>query len=69
MKLDIRVPTSLNDIPLYQYQKFIKTFEGVDDLTEDYAATKMLEIFCGLKLNDALKIKIADIKKNNDKAK
>ena len=63
MKLDLRVPTSLNDIPLYQYQKFIKTFEGVDDLTEDYAATKMLEIFCGLKLNDALKIKIADMKK------
>lgn len=63
MKLDIRVPTSLYDIPLHQYQKFIKTFENEDDLTDDYAATKMLEIFCGLKLNDALKIKIGDMKK------
>ncbi len=63
MKLDIRVPTSLYDIPLHQYQKFIKTFENEDDLTDDYAATKMLEIFCGLKLNDALKVKIGDMKK------
>jgi hypothetical protein len=63
MKLDLRVPTSLNDIPLHQYQHFIKTFENEDDLTDDYAATKMLEIFCGLKLNDALKIKIGDMNK------
>ncbi len=63
MKLDIRVPTSLYDIPLHQYQKFIKTFENEDDLTDDYAATKMLEIFCGLKLDDALTVKISDMKK------
>ena len=62
MKLDLRVPTSLNDIPLHQYQKFIKTFENEKELTDDYAATKMLEIFCGLKLTEALKIKIADMR-------
>ena len=62
MKLDLRVPTSLNDIPLHQYQKFIKTFENEEELTDDYAATKMLEIFCGLKLTEALKIKIADMR-------
>ena len=62
MKLDLRVPTSLNDIPLHQYQKFIKTFENDEELTDDYAATKMLEIFCGLKLTEALKIKIADMR-------
>jgi|TARA_X000001382_G_scaffold129402_3_gene121363 hypothetical protein len=62
MKLDLRVPTSLNDIPLHQYQKFIKTFENEKELTNDYAATKMLEIFCGLKLTEALKIKIADMR-------
>ena len=63
MKLDISVPTSLNDIPLYQYQQFIKAFENAEELTDEYAGTKMLEIFCGLKLNEALKIKVADIKK------
>lgn len=63
MKLDLRVPTSLNDIPLYQYQQFIKAFENEDDLTEQYAGTKMLEIFCGLKLNEALKVKINDLQK------
>lgn len=63
MKLDLRVPTSLNDIPLYQYQQFIKAFENEDDLTEQYAGTKMLEIFCGLKLNEALKVKIKDLQK------
>lgn len=63
MKLDLRVPTSLNDIPLYQYQQFIKAFENEDDLTEQYAGTKMLEIFCGLKLNEALKVKLNDLQK------
>jgi len=63
MKLDISVPTSLNDIPLYQYQQFIKAFENAEELTDEYAGTKMLEIFCGLKLDEALKIKVADIKK------
>ena len=63
MKLDLRVPTSLNDIPLHQYQKFIKAFENTDDLTEQYAGTKMLEIFCGLKINEALTVKISDVNK------
>ena len=63
MKLDLRVPTSLNDIPLYQYQQFIKAFENEDNLTEQYAGTKMLEIFCGLKLDEALKVKISDLQK------
>lgn len=63
MKLDLNVPTSLNDIPLYQYQQFIKAFENTEELTDEYAGTKMLEIFCGLKLDEALKIKVADINK------
>lgn len=61
MKLDLLVPTSLHDIPLKHYQKFIKTFENADDYTEDYAALKMLEIFCGVPYNEAIKFKIGDI--------
>jgi len=67
MKLDLQVPTSLNDIPLYQYQKFIKTFENADDITEEYAGIKMLEIFCGLKIDEALEVKISDVNKITDK--
>lgn len=61
MKLDLNVPTSLIDIPLHQYQKFIETFDGNDDVNNEYAGLKMLEIFCGLKLNDALKVKVSDV--------
>jgi hypothetical protein len=67
MKVDLQVPTSLNDIPLYQYQKFIKTFESADDITEEYAGIKMLEIFCGLKIDEALDVKISDVNKITDK--
>jgi len=61
MKVELKVPTSLNDIPLHQYQKFIKTFEGEDEMTNEYAGLKMLEIFCGLKLNDALQVKVSQV--------
>ena len=44
MKVELTVPTSLSDIPLNQYQKFIKAFEGKDELTDEYAGLKMLEI-------------------------
>jgi len=61
MKVELTVPTSLNDIPLYQYQKFIKTFESEDELTDEYAGLKMLELFCGLKIDEALKVKMSDM--------
>ena len=67
MKLDIRVPTSLYDIPLHQYQKFITTFQDDETLTDEYAALKMLEIFCGLKTDESLQVKVSDIKKITDK--
>lgn len=66
MKLDLTVPTTLSDIPLHQYQKFVETFEDEDALetyTEEFAGLKMLEIFCGLKTSEALKIKISDLNK------
>ena len=63
MKLDLTVPTSLNDIPLHQYQTFIRTFENSEELTDEYAGLKMLEIFCGLKVDEALKVKVSDVAK------
>tara|TARA_R110002153_G_C13241099_1_gene490748 strand:- start:615 stop:1226 length:612 start_codon:yes stop_codon:yes gene_type:complete len=61
MKVELTVPTSLSDIPLHQYQKFIKTFEGEENVTDEYAGLKMLELFCGLKIDDALKVKMSDM--------
>ena len=63
-RIDLIVPTTLFDIPLKHYQKFIKTFQGKEkEYTNEYAACKMLEIFCGLKKAETLNIKIADLNK------
>jgi hypothetical protein len=67
MKVELKVPTSLNDITLSQYQKFIKTFESMDEMNEEYAGLKMLEIFCGLKLNDALQVKVSKVNEITNK--
>ena len=51
MKVEINVPDSLSEIRLEQYQKFVKLYDG--EVTEEFMALKMLEIFCGVKLSDA----------------
>ena len=50
MKLELNVPTSLNEITLGQYQKFLVTKDGSND--EEFIAQKMIEIFCGIQLKD-----------------
>ena len=59
MKLEINVPNDLKEIKLHQYQKFLKLQEKSVD--EKFLASKMIEIFCGLKLTDALKMKVSDV--------
>jgi len=59
MKVNINVPDSLSEIRLEQYQKFVKLYDG--EVTEDFMALKMLEIFCGIKLNDAYQMRYKDI--------
>lgn len=59
MKLQINVPTNLNEITLGQYQKFIKIQKDNGDGT--FVAQKMIEIFCGIDLKDTFKIKITDM--------
>ena len=48
MQLELTVPTSLNEIPLSNYQEFIKMREKTND--DEFMAQKMIEIFCGIKL-------------------
>ncbi len=60
MKVEILVPDTLSDITLGQYQKYLSITEGSED--SSFMDIKMIEIFCGVKLSETLKMKFADIK-------
>lgn len=49
MKLDITVPTSLKDITLEDYQKFLKVV-GDKDVNDLFIRQKMVQIFCHIPL-------------------
>ncbi len=53
MKTEIVIPTSLSEIPLMSYQKFMKLVEGSND--EELIAQKSIEIFCGLNAQYSLR--------------
>ncbi|NBP60407.1 MAG: hypothetical protein EBU53_04795, partial [Proteobacteria bacterium] len=59
MKVNINIPTSLDEIPLKRYQEFIKVQTNSND--EEFIAQKMIEIFCGIDLKDVVKIKVTDL--------
>ena len=59
MDLDILLPTSLSEIPLVRYQKFVEMQEKSND--EELIANKMIQIFCGLELKEVMKIKLTDL--------
>ena len=60
MKTEIHVPTKLSEIPLQNYQKFMKVINNSND--QEFIAEKTIEIFCGLNLKEVIKIKWSDIK-------
>lgn len=60
MKIKFKVPTRLNDIPLYQYQKFQTILKANEDNEEStFVQMKMLEIFCEADINQIRKYDIA----------
>lgn len=59
MKVDINVPESLNEITLYQYQKFEKLIQ--DNEPSHFVNQKTIEIFCNIDLRDVARIRIADV--------
>lgn len=76
MNLSITIPTSLNEITLEQYQKFLSIAKDNKDTT--FLNHKMIEIFCGVSLLEVSLMKVKDIseilarleetfKANNDK--
>jgi hypothetical protein len=60
MKTEIYVPTKLSEIPLKNYQEFMKLVENSND--EEFIAQKTIEIFCGLNMRDVINIKWSDVK-------
>ena len=60
MKTEIVIPTSLSEIPLRSYQEFMKVVEKSND--EEFIGQKTIEIFCGLKMKDVVKVKWSDVK-------
>ena len=59
MKIEINVPTSLNEITLGQYQKYLKIAENNPD--GNFLDAKMIEIFCGIPLSESYKLKMSSV--------
>jgi hypothetical protein len=59
MKVNINVPDSLNEITLYQYQRFEKLIQ--ENEPSHFVNQKTIEIFCNIELKDVARIRIADI--------
>ena len=59
MKLELLIPTSLDEIPLRAYQDFRKTVDGSND--DVFISEKMVSLFCGIELKDIVKIKATDL--------
>ena len=61
MKIQIEVPTSLEDITLGQYQRYMKIVDqNESDEASDFVNKKLVEIFCNINLNEVDAIPIVD---------
>ena len=58
MKLNITIPTSLKDITLRQYKKFLKIEKETKD--DRFLNAKMIETFCNIPLDKVLNLKVND---------
>jgi len=58
-EINLEIPLDLSGITLKQYQQYLKVYEKWDREDEVYIKTKMLQIFCGLPIEDTLKIPLA----------
>ena len=61
MKVNLRIPTSLNEITLGQYQEFVKLEQELKDSTDVSIQLKMIEIFCSVPEAVVRSMKATDI--------
>jgi len=59
MKVNFTIPTSLSEITLDQYKKYLK--ETKDVTSTPKIQEKVLSIFCGIELKDTFKMKAVDV--------
>jgi hypothetical protein len=59
MKIELTIPTSLNEIKLAQYQKFLSIVK--DNEESEFLQQKMVQIFCGIDLKDVASIRYKDV--------
>lgn len=59
MKIELTIPTSLNDIKLAQYQKFLSIAK--DNEESEFLQQKMVQLFCGIDLKDVASIRYKDV--------
>lgn len=64
MKVSIKIPDSLSEITLEQYQKYIKIYDQNKDIenAETFLELKMIEIFCYIPYAEVVKIAYKDVK-------
>lgn len=59
MKIKLYIPETLKDISLRQYQKWLKLTDGKEmDL---FLQQKMVEIFCGVPIQNVITMKVLDV--------
>ena len=61
MQVNLRIPTSLNEITLGQYQEFVKLEQELKDSTDVSIQLKMIEIFCSVPEAVVRSMKATDI--------
>jgi hypothetical protein len=59
MKVELTIPTSLNEIKLAQYQKFLSIAK--DNEESEFLQQKMVQLFCGIDLKDVAAIRYKDV--------
>tara|TARA_R110000822_G_scaffold22560_2_gene70581 strand:+ start:128 stop:844 length:717 start_codon:yes stop_codon:yes gene_type:complete len=69
-QIELEVPTTLSDIKLWQYQKYMKIIEQNktedaedEDKINDFLNMKLVEIFCNVSLKDVIKIPLKEYNK------
>lgn len=58
--INLAVPTSLDDIQLWQYQEYL---DVADDDNPEYVNKKLIELFCGVDMNDVDSIPLMEVEK------
>jgi len=59
MKLELTIPTTLNEIKLLQYQAFLKVAKDNED--GEFLQQKMVQLFCGIDLKNVAQIRYSDV--------